>query len=130
MRSRRALLGSTQTDLLALLPDSWRAPATALFTAWDGAVRASSLVENWHSVLRPHLAIHRTLSPGLLALLAVWHNHRRFARGMHAGHSPLGLSGLTTVSTDWLVALGYPPAPRPRPAPSSPGPITEGCLVA
>ena len=47
---------------------------------------------------------------GLLALLAVWHNHRVFPRGVHQGHSPLHLSGLTDAPTDWLVALGYPAA--------------------
>jgi len=107
---RRALLGPTPTDLLAQLPPAWSAAAGPLLTAWEQTVRASSAVENWHSLLRPHLAVHRTLSPGLLALLAVWHNHRVFARGVHAGHSPLQLSGVPDAPTDWLVALGYPPA--------------------
>ena len=80
-----------------------------LIETWETAVRASSAVENWHSILRPHLAVHRTLSPGLLALLVVWHNHRAFARGPHAGTSPLHLSGMTDAPADWLVALGYPP---------------------
>ena len=80
-----------------------------LIETWETAVRASSAVENWHSILRPHLAVHRVLSPGLLALLVVWHNHRAFARGPHAGTSPLHLSGMTDAPTDWLVALGYPP---------------------
>jgi hypothetical protein len=45
-----------------------------------------------------------------LAVLAVWHNHRVFTRGMHRGQSPLQLSGMDDAPTDWLVALGYPPA--------------------
>jgi len=45
----------------------------------------------------------------MIALLAVWHNHRRFARGAHAGQSPLELSGMTDSPADWLEALGYPP---------------------
>ncbi len=106
---RRAILGSTPDALVAGLPPAWRAAARVLLTAWAGAVRASSAVENWHSLLRPHLAVHRTLSPGLLALLAVWHNHRVFPRGRHRGQNPLMLSGLTTEPTDWLTALGYPP---------------------
>jgi hypothetical protein len=105
---RRAAWG-TGAALLALLPPPWRAAARVLLAAWDGAVRASSAVEGWHSLLRPHLAVHRTLSPGLLALLAVRHNHRVYARGAHAGQSPLTLSGLTEAPTDWLTALGYPP---------------------
>jgi hypothetical protein len=108
---RRALLGPGPDDLVAQLPADWRPAARRLLAAWASAVRASSAVENWHSILRPHLAVHRTLSPGLLALLMVWHNHRVFTRGARAGFSPLQLSGITDAPTDWLVALGYPPAP-------------------
>jgi len=78
--------------------------------AWDGAVRESLVVENWHSILRPYLAVHRQLSTGLLAVLAVWHNHRVAPRGLHQGQSPLQRSGFSAVESDWLVALGYPPA--------------------
>jgi hypothetical protein len=46
----------------------------------------------------------------MLAWLAVWHNHRVFTRGIHTGMSQLHLSGMTAAPTDWLVALGYPPA--------------------
>jgi len=107
---RRATLGPRPDDLLALLPQAWQPVAAALFAAWDAAVRASSAVETWHSALRPHLAVHRTLPPGLLALLAVWHNHQVSPRGLHQGQSPLQRSGLPDAPTDWLVALGYPPA--------------------
>jgi len=55
------------------------------------------------------LAVHRSLSTGLLALLAVWHNHRIAQRGLHQGQSPLMRSGMTDVASDWLLALGYPP---------------------
>jgi len=73
-------------------------------------VCASSPVETWHSVLRPHLAVHRTLSPGLLALLAVAYNHRVAERGVHVRTSPLQRSGIADAPADWLRALGYPPA--------------------
>jgi hypothetical protein len=106
---RRAILGPSRDDLLAGLPECWRGAARVLTTAWEGAVRASSAVENWHSIVRPHLAVHRKLAPGMLALLAVWHNHRVFTRGVHKGYSPLQLSGMPDTPTDWLVALGYPP---------------------
>ncbi len=116
---RRAILGPTSQDLLKGVPPDWRPVAEPLLAAWDVAVRASSAVENWHSVLRPYLAVHRTLSTGMLALLAVWHNHRVAQRGLHQGQSPLMRSGLTPVTNDWLEALGYPPpgetpAPEPR----------------
>ena len=107
---RRALLGPHPDDLRALLPESWRGAARVLMAAWEAALRASSAVENWHSILRPHLAAQRRLSSGMLALLAVWHNHRVFTRGVHAGQSPLQLSGMRDAPIDWLVALGYPPA--------------------
>lgn len=75
-----------------------------LFESWTQAVRASSVVANWHSRVRPHLAVHRTLSAELLALLAVWHNHRIAPRSLHEGISPLQHSQI-----DWLTALGYLP---------------------
>jgi len=114
---RRAILGPTTDALLAGLPPGWRAAARVLVTAWQGAARSSSAAETWHSVLRPHLAVHRTLSPGLLAVLAVWHNHRVAPRGLDQGRSPLQVSGVLDAPTDWLVALGYPPGgPEAAPA--------------
>jgi hypothetical protein len=106
---RRGILGPDTEAVVAGLPEAWRQAARMLLATWDGAARASSAVENWHSIVRPHLAVHRTLAPGLLAVLAVWHNHRVFRRGAHAGSSPLQLSGMPEAPTDWLVALGYPP---------------------
>lgn len=106
---RRAILGPASHHLLEGIPPDWRPLAEPLLAAWDGAVRASSAVENWHSILRPYLAVHRTLSTGMLALLAVWHNHRVAPRGLHQGQSPLMRSGLTPVTNEWLEALGYPP---------------------
>jgi len=126
----RALLGPRTDEVLRLLPEEWRAAARVLISAWEGAVRASSAVENWHSILRPHLVVHRTLSSGMLALLAVWHNHRVFTRGIHAGSSPLQLSGMTTAPTDWLVALGYPPEDGLKRSPERNAPAAQLALAA
>ena len=115
---RRAILGPRRDDLVTQFPPPWQPAARVLMEAWETAVRASSAVENWHSILRPHLAVHRVLSPGLLALLVVWHNHRAFARGPHAGLSPLQLTGMTDAPADWLVALGYPPLDPDSAAPT------------
>ncbi len=104
---RRALLGPTIKDLLAGFDPTWREEAQALLHVWEQTVRASSAVENWHSILRPHLAVHRTLSAGLLALLAVSHNHQVAPRGVHEGLSPLQRTGTPQPETDWLLALGY-----------------------
>jgi hypothetical protein len=106
---RRAILGPSSKALLESVPTDWQPVAAPLLAAWDAAVRASSAVENWHSVVRPYLAVHRSLSTGMVALLAVWHNHRIAERGLHRGQSPLMRSGMTQESHDWLVALGYPP---------------------
>lgn len=106
---RRAKLEWTSDEVLMALPADWRAAARVLIATWEDAVRVSSAVERWHSIVRPHLAVRRTLTSGMLALLAVWHNHRVYTRGVNKGQSPLHLSGMTEAPTDWLVALGYPP---------------------
>ena len=127
---RRAILGPTTDDLIAGLAPAWRHPARVLVTAWERAVRASSAAETWHSLMRPHLAVHRTVSNGLLALLAVWHNHRVFQRGHRRGQSPLHRSGLTEAPTDWLVALGYPPDDGAAPAMVRPADPSSLALAA
>ncbi|MGA9224045.1 MAG: hypothetical protein WBZ57_22920, partial [Pseudomonas graminis] len=106
----RKVLGWSARDMVAAIPPSWHEAARVLLAAWADAVRVSTAVERWHSIVRVHLTVHRTMSPGRLALLAVWHNHRLFTRGVHKGQSPLHLSGMRDAPTDWLVALGYPPA--------------------
>ena len=110
---RRSVLELDAAQLVAALPPAWQAAARVVVQAWATAGRASSAVENWHSILRPHLVVHRTLSPGLLALVAVWHHHRVFQRGVHKGSRPLQLRGMGDAPTAWLVALGYPPASAP-----------------
>ena len=109
---RRKVLGWTERDVVAAVPEGWQAAARVLLATWEAANRdrVSSAVERWHSILRPHLTVHRGLSRGRVALLAVWHNHRVFRRGKHKGKSPWQLSGLVDAPPDWRVALGYPPA--------------------
>jgi hypothetical protein len=106
---RRAILGPKREQLVADFAPAWQPVVASLLGTWDEAVRSSSAVENWHSILRPHLAVHRHLTADLLAILAVWHNHRVAPRGLHQGQSPMMRSGLASEATDWLVALGYPP---------------------
>jgi transposase len=104
---RRKILGEQPQQLLEAMDPAWRDTARRLLEAWNQAVRASSVVENWHSIIRPHLAVHRSLSAGMLALLAVWHNHRVAPRGLYKGLSPLQRSGLQQPTVDWLEVLGY-----------------------
>ena len=101
------VLDFTTKELLDGFDPAWRETAHVLLQAWEHAVRASSAVENWHSIVRPHLAVHRKLSAGMLALLAVCHNHQVAPRGLHEGLSPLQRTGHPEPQTDWLVALGY-----------------------
>ena len=106
---RRKILGPSTAQLVQGFAPNWHIIASQLFCAWEYCVRASSAVENWHSILRPHLAVHRGLSAQMLALLAVRHNYRVAPRGIHAGFSPLQRSGIEPQTTDWLTALGYAP---------------------
>lgn len=119
---RRKALGWRSAQIVAALPADWQAAARVLLASWDDAVRVSTAVERWHSILRVHLTVHRTLTPGQLALLVVWHNHRVFTRGVHKGRNPLHLSGMADAPTDWLVALGYPPADAEA-VPVAPAPL-------
>ncbi len=107
---RRKRLGWSSAQILAAIPEEWQAAARLLLAAWDDAVWVSTAVERWHSIVRVHLSVHRRLSAGRMALLAVLHNHRVFSRGVHKGQNPLQLSGMVDSETDWLVALGYQPA--------------------
>src|SRR5438874_13761998 len=104
---RRAVLGPTSEHLLQSIRPAWRAVASGLLAAWDQAVRASSAVENGQSIVRPQLAVHRTLSAGMPSLLAVWHNPRIAPRGAHEGLPPLQRTDSTSSAHYWLPALGY-----------------------
>jgi hypothetical protein len=112
----RDVLGPDTETLVAGFPPRWQTAARVLITAWNSATRSSSLAETWHSVLRPHVAVHRTLSPGFLTLLAVSHNHRVRSRGIHRGKTPLQVCGATDAPVGWSAALGYTHVPRISPA--------------
>ncbi len=70
-------------------------------------------------MLRPHLVVHRTLPPGMMALRAGWHNHQVSPRGFHQGQRPVQRRILPAAPTDWLVALGYPSAADDHPLPAA-----------
>jgi hypothetical protein len=48
---RRKILGEQPQQLLAAMDPAWRAVAGCLLAAWNQAVRASSVVENGHSIV-------------------------------------------------------------------------------
>jgi hypothetical protein len=71
--------------------------------------RASSAIENLHSVLRPYIAVHKRVSQGFLDLFRFYWNTRARRWGRHKGTSALEL--LTGNKHDhWLSMLGFPPA--------------------
>jgi len=75
----------------------------------DQVVRASSIIENINSRLRPYFFLRRQLGADYLVLLQFFLNHHRFLRSEHAdrvGKSPAEL--LTGEShPHWLEMLGY-----------------------
>ena len=72
--------------------------------------RASSAIENLHSVLRPYLVVQKGAHQGFLNLFRFWWNHRNRCWGRHKGTSAVeGLTG--DHIADWLTQLGYPPSP-------------------
>ena len=114
--------------------EAWPAhPAAArwVWAALDAVGRTTGMVENLNSVLADHRAAHRGLPAPILAVFAVYRNHRVFARGTRAGHRPLELLGLP--SPHWLEALGYgrdAAAPAPLYEYPDPAPNTVTRLVA
>jgi len=72
-------------------------------------VRASSVIENFNSRLRPYFFLRRVLGPDYLHLLQFFLNHRRFLRSEHperVGKSPAEL--LTGEAHPyWLDLLGF-----------------------
>jgi hypothetical protein len=75
----------------------------------EHVVRASSVIENINSRLRPYFFLRRQLGSAYLVLLQFFLNHRRFLRSEHperVGKSPAELlTGQT--HPHWLEMLGY-----------------------
>ena len=69
--------------------------------------RASSAIENLHSVLRPYITVHKRVSQGFLDLFRFYWNARIRRWGRHKGTSALEL--LTGDKHEhWLDMLGFP----------------------
>lgn len=73
------------------------------------AVRASSIVENINSRLRPYFFLRRHLGHDYLDLLQFFLNHRCFLRSEHPGRVGKSPAELLTGATHphWLEMLGY-----------------------
>jgi hypothetical protein len=75
----------------------------------DRRHRASSAIENFNSLLRPYLHVHKRVSQRFLELFMAWRNLRTRPMGKHRGTSAYELLTGETVE-DWLTMLGYPPS--------------------
>jgi hypothetical protein len=81
----------------------------AVFDVAEHAVRASSVIENLNSRLRPYFFLRRQLGPDYLVLLQFFLNHRRFLRSEHperVDKSPAELL-MADSHPHWLEMLGY-----------------------
>jgi len=71
--------------------------------------RASSAIENLHSVLRPYLVVQKHAQSGFLALFQAYSNLRKRPSGRFQDTSAYQLRTGQTVG-DWLTVLGFPPS--------------------
>lgn len=97
-----------QLAIQQLFPPSLHNLAQAFWDALARFHRSSSLAESFHSWLRPHLDLHRSLPDWLAPLLQLFWNNHRFQRGKRAGRTPLEIASdapLLPLSDviDWLV---------------------------
>lgn len=72
-------------------------------------VRASSVIENFNSRVRPYLFLRRNLGPDYLQLLQFFLNHRRFLRSEHRERVDKSPAELLTgqAHPHWLDLLGF-----------------------
>jgi hypothetical protein len=98
-----------QAALHQQLGDRFHSLSEAVRDLADHTVRASSVIENFNSRLRPYFFLRRQPGPDYLILLQFFLNHRRFLRSEHperVGKSPAEL--LTGENhPHWLEMLGY-----------------------
>lgn len=94
-------LGQTQADALL----------TTLRTMLSGHHRASSAIEGFNAALRPHLYLHKGVTPGFLALFQAYFNLHVRRWGRHKGTSAYEVLRTQRVE-DWLTLIGFPPSPQ------------------
>jgi hypothetical protein len=82
---RRQQLGYDQAAIAAGIRQEGRRFAREGLSAWAGATRARSAVENGSSLVRPHGAAPHAFGVGFTALLAVGDQQRVVARGRMPG---------------------------------------------
>lgn len=98
-----------QASLRAKLRDRFWPLSQAVRRLASQVVRASSVIENLNSRLRPYFFLRRHLGKDYLVLLQFFLNHRRFLRSHHAhriGKSPAELLN-GPAHAHWLELLGH-----------------------
>lgn len=89
-----------------LLDDQFASLKVLVFEKLDAIVKASSLVEMVHALLRPSLNSCRGhITQETLNLLMFYHNHRRYKGGKRKGKAPIELLTGTTLEADWVDLL-------------------------
>ena len=85
--------------------ENFAAVQKEVYAALDQVVRASSAVECFNSLLRPYISVKKHLSPGFLALIALyWNTHPLAQRG---SKTPLELAGVDLGDDDWVRLLEH-----------------------
>lgn len=106
---RRPQRWQKQAALRQQLRDRFHSLSEAVQGLADHVVRASSVIENLNSRLRPYFFLRRQLGPDYLVLLQFFLNHRRFLRSKHPERVNKSPAELLTRQTHphWLEMLGY-----------------------
>jgi len=89
-----------------VLGDKFENLKTAIFNELDQIIKASSMVENINSILRPYLNNSKNqINQEFLNLFAFYHNHRRYADGKRKGKTPMEIITKKKQEKDWITLL-------------------------
>ena len=110
-RARREELQAATVHLLSVTVTEERllAGLSVVLPLLSARHRASSAIENLHSVLRPYLVVQKHASSGFLSLFQAMRNLRKRTEGRFQGTSAYELLTGNKVD-DWLTVLGFPPS--------------------
>src|SRR6266581_8019010 len=97
-----------------------------VFDKLDSIVRASSLVEMVHALMRPSLnRCQGPITQETLNLIMVYHNHRRYKSGKRQGKAPIELLTGEALKADWVeLLLQHTQETSPCPSLPSSAPLT------
>ena len=77
-----------------------------VFSHLDNIIRASSLVENVNSIIRPYFDTCKgQITQGMLNLIMFYHNYRKFDHGKRKGKAPLEILTGQEIKEHWVDIL-------------------------